>query len=65
MDTGSPVTIMWVLFVLVPLLMAFLTFVVPEVPGRWVNGILGVASAVRWFPAVPTPASRRTDGASA
>jgi hypothetical protein len=62
MDTDSPVTIMWVLFVLVPLLMAFLTFVVPDVPGRWVSGLLGVASAVLWF---PLPGSEETVSAGA
>jgi len=50
MDTDGPATILWVLFVLVPLLMAFLTFVVPDGPSRWANGLLGVIFAFLWFP---------------
>lgn len=50
MDTGGPATIMWVLFVLVPLLMAFLTFVLPDGPSRWANGVLGVILAGVWVP---------------
>lgn len=48
MDTSGPVTIMWVLFVLVPLLMAFVTFVLPDEPSRWANGVLGVILAGLW-----------------
>ena len=50
MDTSGPATIMWVLFVLVPLLMGFLTFVLPDGPGRWANGVLGVVLAAVWVP---------------
>ncbi len=50
MDTSGPATIMWVLFVLVPLLMGFLTFVLPDGPGRWANGVLGVILAGVWVP---------------
>ena len=50
MDTSGPATIMWVLFVLVPLLMAVLTFVLPDVPNRWANGIVGVVVAGVWVP---------------
>lgn len=48
MDTSGPVTITWVLFVLVPLMMAFGTFVLPDEPNRWVNGVLGVIVAGVW-----------------
>jgi hypothetical protein len=50
MDTTGPVTIMWVLFVLIPLLMAVLTFVVPDGPNRWANGVVGVVLAGVWVP---------------
>jgi hypothetical protein len=60
MDTAGPATIMWVVFVLVPLLMAFLTFAVPEGADRWVNGVLGVVLAGIW---VPDFAEHATPGA--
>jgi hypothetical protein len=50
MDTSGPVTIMWVLFVLVPLVMAVVTFVLPDGPGRWANGVVGVVLAAVWVP---------------
>lgn len=62
MDTGGPVTILWVLFVLVPLLMAFLTFVVPDGPSRWANGVLGVILAGLWIP-LPESSETATAGA--
>jgi membrane protease YdiL (CAAX protease family) len=62
MDTAGPVTIMWVLFVLVPLAMAFLTFVLPDTPARWSNGVLGVISAVLWTP-LPGSDEAMTPGA--
>ena len=52
MDTSGAVTIMWVLFVLIPLLMAFVTFVLPDGPSRWANGVLGVVLAGLWVPDV-------------
>ena len=48
MDTSGPATIMWVLFVLIPLVMAFLTFVMSDGPNRWANGVLGVILAGVW-----------------
>ena len=48
MDTRGPATTMWVLFVLVPLVMAVLTFVLPDRAGRWANGVLGVIIAGMW-----------------
>ena len=50
MDTSGPATVMWVLFVLVPLVLGFLALTLPDGPGRWVNGVLGVLLAAIWVP---------------
>ncbi len=55
MDPTGPVTIMWVLFVVVPLVMALLTFVLPDLPSRWANGILGVVFAGLWITEIAGP----------
>jgi hypothetical protein len=39
-------TLIFALFFLVPLVMAFLTLVLPEMPNRWTNGILAAIVAV-------------------
>ena len=41
-------TMVWVGFALVPLLMAFATLILPDQPNRWTNGVLGVLSAGLW-----------------
>lgn len=62
MDTGGPVTALWVLFVLVPLLMALVPFVLSDRPIRWTNGIVGVVLALLWFP-LPGSGEPMTAGA--
>jgi hypothetical protein len=48
MDASGPATIMWVLFVLVPLVLSIATLVVPDVDSRWANAVLGVILAGAW-----------------
>lgn len=56
MHVNGPSTVMWVPFVLLPLVMAVLTLVLTDRAARWANGLLGaiVAAllvawhAVRW-----------------